>query len=40
MSAIIIFFCMGLLVYWFSRMMMLLYGSPEKITESLEIDLW
>jgi len=40
MSAIIIFFCAGLLVYWLSRMMMLLYGSPGQTNEILDCDLW
>ena len=31
---------MGLLVYWVSRMMMLLYGSPEQTNEILDCDLW
>ena len=40
MPALIIFVCSGLLVYWFSRMLLLLNGSKEEIDETLESDLW
>ena len=40
MSALVIFVCMGLLVYWFSRTRLLLKGSTEEIDGTLESDLW
>jgi hypothetical protein len=39
-ACFIIFVCSGLLVYWFARTVLLLKGSPEKIDEVLESDLW
>ena len=40
MSAIIIFVCSGLLVYWVARTVLLLHGPEEAIDETLECDLW
>jgi hypothetical protein len=40
MSVLVIFVCTGLLVYWFARTVLLMYGSEEAITEALECDLW
>jgi hypothetical protein len=40
MAALIIFVSTRLLVYWFSRTLMLLKGSEEEIDEVLESDLW
>jgi hypothetical protein len=40
MSALTIFFCTGLLVYWVARTLLLLHGSDEAIDETLECDLW
>ena len=40
MSALIIFVCTGLLVYWFARTVLLLCGPDEAIDETLEYDLW
>jgi hypothetical protein len=40
MAALIIFVSTGLLVYWFSRTLMLLKGWEEEIDEALESDLW
>jgi hypothetical protein len=40
MSAIIIFVCSGLLVYWVARTVLLLHGTNEAIEETLECDLW
>jgi len=39
MSAFIIFFCTGLLIYWTSRTRILLHGSPAAIEATLESDL-
>ncbi|MFY9727053.1 MAG: hypothetical protein WAJ87_16265, partial [Bryobacteraceae bacterium] len=40
MSAVFIFICSGLLVYWFPRTLMLLFASEEAIAEGLDCDLW
>ena len=40
MSVLIVFLCSGLLVYWFARTLLLLYGSDEAVDEALECDLW
>ena len=40
MAALIIFVCSGLLVYWSSRMLLLLNGAKGEIDETLESDLW
>jgi hypothetical protein len=40
MSEFVIFISTGLLVYWFSRTLLLLKGSPEQLDETLECDLW
>ncbi len=39
MSALIIFVCSGLQVYWVARMLLLLNGSEEAIAQALERDL-
>jgi len=39
MSELIIFVCMGLVVYWFSRALLLLNGTEEEINETFESDL-
>lgn len=40
MSALIIFVCSGLQIYWVARMLLLLRGSEKAIVEALERDLW
>ena len=40
MAVLIIFVCLGLLVYWVARTVLLLHGSDEAIDETLECDLW
>jgi hypothetical protein len=40
MSALIMFVCTGLLVYWVARTVLLLFGRQEEIEEILEFDLW
>jgi hypothetical protein len=40
MSALIIFICSGLLVYWVARTVLLLFGHHEAIEETLECDVW
>jgi hypothetical protein len=39
MRAIIVFFSAGLLVYWISRVRILLHGSEAEIRETLKRDL-
>jgi hypothetical protein len=39
MSALIIFVCSGLQVYWIARTLVLLKGSERAIVEALECDL-
>jgi len=39
-SEFIIFVCSGLLVYWFSRTLLLLRRSEAETDEILESDLW
>jgi hypothetical protein len=39
-SALIIFVCTGLRVYWFARAVLLLHGPDEAIDEMLTYDLW
>jgi hypothetical protein len=36
----IIFASSGLLVYWFSRAVLLLHGAHESIEETLDCDAW
>ena len=40
MTAIILFFCTGLLVYWTSRVFLLMRGPVEQANRLLEADLW
>jgi hypothetical protein len=40
MSALIIFVCTGLLVYWVARTVLLLFGHHEAIEKTLEYDVW
>lgn len=40
MPGVVIFVSTGLLVYWFSRTLLLLKGSQQEIDETLECDLW
>ena len=40
MSALTIFVCSGLLVYWVARTFLLLHAPEEVIAETLECDLW
>lgn len=40
MSELIIFVCSGLLVYWFSRSLLLLNRSKPEIEATLDYDLW
>jgi hypothetical protein len=40
MSAVVIFVSSGLLIYWFSRTLLLLKGSEEEIHQVLEADVW
>jgi hypothetical protein len=39
MTAIILFFCTGLLVYWTSRVFFLMRGPAERVNRLLEADL-
>jgi hypothetical protein len=39
-SELVIFVCTSLVVYWFSRALLLLNGSEEKASATLECDLW
>ena len=39
MTAIILFSCTGLLVYWTSRVCILMHGSAQRVNRLLEADL-